>query len=67
MEAVDVATDGVPGLGPCLEDGAPDELGFQRLEKRLGERIEAPIFVKARMTGLPACRDGDRSPARCIV
>ena len=35
VEAVDVAGNGLLGLGSGLEDGPPDKLGFQRLEERL--------------------------------
>src|SRR3954468_6479840 len=39
VESLDVTADGVCSLGPGLEDGAPDELGFQRLEERLHHGI----------------------------
>ena len=35
VEAVDVAGQSVARLGPGLEDGAPHQLAFQRLEERL--------------------------------
>ena len=39
VEAVDITADRELSLGSCLEDGAPDEFGFQRLEERLDHRI----------------------------
>src|SRR3954466_8184546 len=39
VDSIDVTADGVCSLGPGLEDGAPDELGFQRLEERLHHGI----------------------------
>ena len=39
VEAVDVTPDRVLGLGPRLEDGAPDQLGLQGLEEGLDHRI----------------------------
>ena len=32
VEAVDIAGNGLPGLGAGVEDGAPDELEFDLLE-----------------------------------
>ena len=43
VEAVDVTADGVLGRGSGVEDGAPDELGFQRFEERPGPRIVVTI------------------------
>ena len=45
VEAVDVAPDGVLGLGPSLEDGAPDQLGFQGLEEGLDNRVVVAISL----------------------
>ena len=39
VEAVDIAGNGLPGLGAGVEDGAPDELGFDRLEERLDHGV----------------------------
>lgn len=39
VEAVDVTADGVLGLGSRLEEGAPDELGFQCFEERLDHGV----------------------------
>jgi hypothetical protein len=46
VEPIDVTAEGVLGLGSGLEDGAPDHLGFQGLEERLDDRVDAPIKVK---------------------
>jgi len=43
VEAIDVTADGVLGRGSDAEDGAPDELGFQRFEERPGHRIVVTI------------------------
>ena len=39
VEAIDVAADGSRGVGACLEGGAPDEFGFQRLEECLDHGV----------------------------
>ena len=46
VEAVDVLTNRLLSLGSGLEDGAPDQLGFQALEEGLDNGIDAPIEVK---------------------
>jgi hypothetical protein len=43
VEAINIPADGVFGFGSSLEDGAPDELGFQRFEERLDHRIVVTI------------------------
>jgi hypothetical protein len=39
IEAVDVSAEGGCGVGVCFEGGAPDELGFERLEERLDHGV----------------------------
>lgn len=55
VEAVDVAADGLPGLGLGLEDGAPDQLGLQRLEEGLDHGVVEAV-------SLPGHRDQDAMP-----
>src|ERR671921_2225986 len=43
VEAVDVTPDRLLGLGSGLEDGAPDQLGFQALKERLDHRVVKAI------------------------
>jgi transposase len=56
VEAVDVAADGLPGLGPGLEDGAPDQLGLQRLEEGLDHGVVVAV-------PLPGHRDQEAMPS----
>ena len=51
VEAVDIAGNGLPGLGAGVEDGAPDELGFDRLEERLDHGVIEAVAL---------ARHGDR-------
>ena len=45
VEAIDVTADCRLGLGSRLEDGAPDQFGFQGLEEGLDHRVvEAVSF-----------------------
>jgi hypothetical protein len=39
VEAIDIPADSVLGLGSRLEDGAPDEFGFQCFEERLDHGV----------------------------
>ena len=39
VESVDVAPDRVLGFSPALEDGAPDQFGFQGLEEGLDNSV----------------------------
>jgi hypothetical protein len=49
VEAVDVTADCARGLDPALEDGAPDEFGFEGLEERLDHGVvEAVSFARHR-------------------
>jgi hypothetical protein len=43
VEPVDVAANGPVGFLAGVEDGPPDELGFQRLEERLHHRVVIAI------------------------
>lgn len=45
VEAVDGAPDPVLGFSPALEDGAPDQLGFQGLEEGLDNRVIVAVPV----------------------
>lgn len=45
VESVDVAADRGGRLGPGLEDGAPDELGLQRLEEGPDHRVIVAISL----------------------
>jgi hypothetical protein len=46
VKAIDVTPKCVLGLGSGLENGAPDQFGFQGLEEGLDNGIDAPIEVK---------------------
>ena len=43
VEPVDVAANGLVGLLAGVEDGAPNELGFQRLEERLHHGVVVAV------------------------
>ena len=43
VEAVDIAGNGLRGLGAGVEDGSPDEFGFDRLEERLDHGVIVAI------------------------
>ncbi len=45
VEAVDISTDRGGRLGPGLEDGAPDEFGFQGLEEALDHGIIVAVSL----------------------
>ena len=50
VEAVDIAGNGLPGLGAGVEHSAPDELGCDRPEERLGHGvIEAGALARCRL------------------
>ena len=46
VEAIDVASNGLLGCGAGVEDGAPDQLGFQRFEERLDHGVEANGIIR---------------------
>ena len=49
VEAVDIAGNGLPGLGAGVEHSAPDELGFDRFKERLDHGvIEAVALARHR-------------------
>ena len=43
IEPVDIAANGLVGLVAGIEDGPPDELGFQGLEERLDHGVVVAI------------------------
>ena len=45
VEAVDVAANGLVGFLAGVEDGAPDELGFEGLEERLHHGVVVAISL----------------------
>ena len=45
-KAVDISGNGLFGAVAGVIDGAPDEIGFQRLEERLDRSVDAPMLVK---------------------
>ena len=45
VDAVDIAGNGLRGLVTGIEDGAPHELGFDRLEERLDHGIVEAISL----------------------
>ncbi len=57
VEPVDVAANGLVGFLAGVEDGAPDELGFQGLEERLNHGVVVTI-------SLAGHRDQDAVPAQ---
>src|SRR3954471_22515112 len=63
IEPVDVAANGLVGLLAGVEDGPPDELGFQGLEERLDHGVVigvgAQISCWAWVGGSYHCLSGD--------
>lgn len=45
VETVDVSGNGLGGFGSCIEDGAPDEFGFQGLEEGLDHGIIVAVSL----------------------
>jgi hypothetical protein len=56
VESVDVAPDRVLGFGPALEDGAPDQFGFQGFEEGLDDSVVITVpFARHRdLDGMPS-------------
>ena len=55
------------GLEAAPRPASADDFGLVEAVDRLGERVEAPIFVKWSRARAAVRRDGDRFPGRCTV
>ena len=53
------------GLTTCLPIPAPDQLGLNRLEERLDNGVDAPMFVKQEFELILLRRVRCRLRARC--
>lgn len=69
VEAVDIAGNGLRGLVTGIEDGAPDHLGFDRLEERLDHSVVVAIslFRHGDATSRTASSSNSFVNRRCFV